>query len=165
MTKQDLKKLILEVYEEEMAEVKKKTVASKEPQKKDDSKVAKKVQVPTKKEEEPVNKVTKNFLNKIEDRKKVNKARGDTSDVNILDKVHKLLKRRVGQTLEESQIEEILSELNCEECCEESLDPVGKEDSDINNDGKVDGTDKYLLKRRKAVGDALKKAKNLKKKK
>ena len=33
----------------------------------------------------------------------------------------------------------------------EGLDPVGKEDYDINNDGKVDKTDKYLLKRRKAI--------------
>ena len=33
----------------------------------------------------------------------------------------------------------------------EGLDPVGKEDDDINNDGKVDKTDKYLLKRRQAV--------------
>jgi len=33
----------------------------------------------------------------------------------------------------------------------EGLDPVGKEDDDINNDGKVDKTDKYLSKRRKAV--------------
>ena len=33
----------------------------------------------------------------------------------------------------------------------EKLDPVGKEDSDINNDGKVDSTDKYLSKRRQAI--------------
>ena len=33
----------------------------------------------------------------------------------------------------------------------EGLDPVGKEDDDINNDGKVDKTDKYLSNRRKAV--------------
>jgi pyruvate/2-oxoglutarate dehydrogenase complex dihydrolipoamide acyltransferase (E2) component len=38
----------------------------------------------------------------------------------------------------------------------EALDPVGKEDKDINNDGKVDKTDKYLLKRRKAVAANLK---------
>lgn len=31
------------------------------------------------------------------------------------------------------------------------LDPVGKEDADVNNDGKVDNTDKYLKKRRKAI--------------
>jgi len=33
----------------------------------------------------------------------------------------------------------------------EGLDPVGKEDSDINNDGKKDKTDKYLANRRKAI--------------
>lgn len=37
------------------------------------------------------------------------------------------------------------------------LDPVGKEDADVNNDGKVDSTDKYLLKRRKAIAKAMKK--------
>jgi len=38
----------------------------------------------------------------------------------------------------------------------EGLDPVGKEDDDINNDGKVDKTDKYLSKRRKAVASNIK---------
>ena len=33
----------------------------------------------------------------------------------------------------------------------EKLDPVGKEDDDINNDKKVDSTDKYLVKRRQAI--------------
>ena len=36
-----------------------------------------------------------------------------------------------------------------------SLDPVGKEDADVNNDGKVNKTDKYLMKRRKAIGNAI----------
>jgi len=35
------------------------------------------------------------------------------------------------------------------------LDPVGKEDSDVNNDGKVDKTDKYLLHRREVRGKAI----------
>lgn len=35
------------------------------------------------------------------------------------------------------------------------LDPVGREDNDVNNDGKVDGTDTYLKKRRNAVGKAI----------
>ena len=35
------------------------------------------------------------------------------------------------------------------------LDPVGKEDKDIDNDGDHDKTDKYLLKRRKAIGKAI----------
>jgi pyruvate/2-oxoglutarate dehydrogenase complex dihydrolipoamide acyltransferase (E2) component len=38
----------------------------------------------------------------------------------------------------------------------EGLDPVGKEDDDINNDGKVDKTDKYLATRRKAVAANIK---------
>jgi hypothetical protein len=38
----------------------------------------------------------------------------------------------------------------------EALDPVGKEDADVDNDGKKNtNADKYLLKRRKAVGKAI----------
>ena len=37
----------------------------------------------------------------------------------------------------------------------EALDPVGKEDDDINNDGKVDKTDKYLKNRRDVVSKKL----------
>jgi len=40
---------------------------------------------------------------------------------------------------------------------EAKLDPVGKEDGDVNNDGKKDSTDSYLMKRRKAIGKAMKK--------
>ena len=38
----------------------------------------------------------------------------------------------------------------------EALDPVGKEDGDVNNDGKKDSSDKYLMKRRKAISKAIK---------
>jgi len=37
----------------------------------------------------------------------------------------------------------------------EALDPVGREDADIDNDGDTDKSDKYLHKRRKAIGKAL----------
>ena len=37
----------------------------------------------------------------------------------------------------------------------EAMDPVGQEDGDINNDGKKDGTDKYLKNRRDAIGKAI----------
>ena len=37
------------------------------------------------------------------------------------------------------------------------LDPVGKEDADIDNDGDVDDSDSYLKKRREAIGKAMKK--------
>ena len=38
----------------------------------------------------------------------------------------------------------------------EGLDPVGQEDKDIDNDGDHDKSDKYLAKRRKAIGKAMK---------
>ena len=38
---------------------------------------------------------------------------------------------------------------------EKKMDPVGQEDGDINNDGKKDSTDSYLMKRRKAIGKAI----------
>lgn len=42
----------------------------------------------------------------------------------------------------------------------EKMDPVGHEDEDINNDGKVDKTDKYLKKRRQAISAAIAKKKS-----
>ncbi len=39
----------------------------------------------------------------------------------------------------------------------EKLDPVGQEDDDVNNDGKVDKTDSYLKNRRKKIAKNIKK--------
>jgi hypothetical protein len=39
----------------------------------------------------------------------------------------------------------------------EGLDPVGKEDDDVNNDGKTDKSDDYLKNRRKAISASMKK--------
>lgn len=39
----------------------------------------------------------------------------------------------------------------------EELDPVGKEDEDIDNDGDADSSDKYLKNRRDAISSAMKK--------
>ena len=48
---------------------------------------------------------------------------------------------------------------------EKKLDPVGKEDGDVNNDGKKDSTDSYLMNRRNAIEKAMKdKGKTMKKK-
>jgi hypothetical protein len=41
----------------------------------------------------------------------------------------------------------------------EKLDPVGKADGDIDNDGDKDDSDKYLAKRRKAISKAITKDK------
>ena len=159
MTKEDLKQLIQEVYEEEMAETKKKGSAKEEPAKQAVKKVvapAKKVVAVSKKVEEPKNKITKNLVHHIEKQEKSNKARGDKTDADLFDKVGKLLKRHVGRTLEESDVEKMMEDMQCDECWEEGMDAVGKEDSDINNDGKTDGTDKYLKNRRKKIGQSIK---------
>lgn len=42
----------------------------------------------------------------------------------------------------------------------EAMDPVGKADADINNDGKVDSSDTYLHRRRKAISNAMKNRKS-----
>ena len=43
---------------------------------------------------------------------------------------------------------------------DEALDPVGKEDGDVDNDGDTDDSDRYLKKRRAAISKAIKKQKN-----
>ena len=40
---------------------------------------------------------------------------------------------------------------------EKKLDPVGKEDGDVDNDGDKDSSDSYLMKRRAAIKKAMKK--------
>ena len=47
-----------------------------------------------------------------------------------------------------SQYEQVVNEFK-------KLDPVGQEDADINNYGKKDRTDKYLMNRRKAIDKAI----------
>lgn len=75
--------------------------------------------------------------------------------------INQSLYSKVGKAFEQKKME-IASELfdePCSECGEnvqEELDPVGKEDGDINNDGIKNKTDKYLLNRRKAIGRAIK---------
>jgi hypothetical protein len=171
MTKEDLKQLVLEVYEEEMAEAKKKGAAKEEPKGEKLNKATKPTK-PTKPsktdtEKEPVGKVTKSLVHNIEKQEKSNKFKGDTDDAKLLGRIGSMLKRHVGKTLEEADVDKMLEEMECDECWEEgykeeSLDPVGKEDADINNDGKVDGTDKYLKNRREKIGQAIK-GKNTKK--
>ena len=156
MTKEDLKKLILEVYEEEMSEASKKSAGKEEPKKEAPKAAVKKASAPAKKVAEPAGKVTKNLVHHIEKQEKSNKAKGDKTDADLFDKVGKLLKRHVGRTLEEADVEKMMEDMQCEECYEEGMDAVGKEDADINNDGKTDGTDKYLKNRRKKIGQSIK---------
>ena len=54
------------------------------------------------------------------------------------------------------QIRKMSARMDKEKTQKEGLDPVGKEDGDVNNDGKKNKTDKYLMNRRKAIGSAIK---------
>ena len=58
---------------------------------------------------------------------------------------------------EEQAIRTIISNQIAElkEAAKKKLDPVGKEDKDIDNDGDHDKSDKYLLNRRKTVSKAM----------
>ena len=55
------------------------------------------------------------------------------------------------------QIRKMSARMDKEKTQKEGLDPVGQEDGDIDNDGDKDKSDKYLAKRRKAIGKAMKK--------
>lgn len=71
----------------------------------------------------------------------------------------KLGKRaRLAMTLRKLKEEADLTEEQLADINEmlEALDPVGQEDADIDNDGDVDSTDKYLKNRRNAIGTAMK---------
>ena len=66
-----------------------------------------------------------------------------------------LKKIRATNTGAGSQYEQVMNEFKMTPKKGKSMDPVGQEDGDINNDGKKDGTDKYLASRRKAIGKAI----------
>ena len=63
---------------------------------------------------------------------------------------------KYAQFIAEQQKKLSVSGTNPVNLIEKKLDPVGKEDSDVNNDGKVDTTDKYLKNRRNVISSKLK---------
>lgn len=71
---------------------------------------------------------------------------------------------KYAQFIAEQQKKLSVSGTNPVNLIEKKLDPVGKEDSDVNNDGKVDTTDKYLKNRRNVISSKLKEEADDKKK-
>lgn len=55
------------------------------------------------------------------------------------------------------KIDAMLDEAIVAQLQEKKMDPVGKADADIDNDGDVDSSDEYLHKRRKAIKKAMEK--------
>ena len=63
--------------------------------------------------------------------------------------------KRLGTFPTKSAAEKQLKAIEINKHKNEALDPVGKEDNDVNNDGKADLTDKYLTKRREAISQNI----------
>ena len=82
----------------------------------------------------------------------------DSKDINNTAKAFtKTAREMVGmQHRLESLYEDLGNKLGRYYDLGEALDPVGKEDGDIDNDGDKDATDKYLMNRRKAISKAIK---------
>lgn len=75
----------------------------------------------------------------------------------LKDKVSPAFYNKVRSLINKNDLAKAEEFLNRIKATKEALDPVGKEDSDINNDGKVDKTDKYLQNKRDAVAKAMQK--------
>ena len=76
---------------------------------------------------------------------------------------YKITKKRLAEIIKE-EYESLLKESLAQDSIEmdeedyeieEKLDPVGQEDGDVDNDGDEDESDKYLKKRRAAIGKAM----------
>ena len=97
----------------------------------------------------PLNDISKVYLQQI-----ANEGTMDIKGFAIPKSEQDAAKKRVMDKTKKKQMEKGISSAGY---TKEGLDPVGKEDGDVNNDGKKDSTDKYLMKRRKAIAGAMKK--------
>lgn len=91
-------------------------------------------------------------------------------DMKKIDKAHDLIKSVYDSVfynvdyeddemeIDEELMERVFFDLELEEE-EKKLDPVGKADADIDNDGDVDDSDDYLHNRRKTIKKAIKNTK------
>ena len=60
--------------------------------------------------------------------------------------------------ISDSLADSVMSVLKEKKTDSSQLDPVGKEDGDVDNDGDTDSSDKYLKKRRTAISKAIRKS-------
>jgi len=75
------------------------------------------------------------------------------------EKIFKGMKKAKGEfkKLYGKDAESVMYATTTKRAMDEELDPVGKEDNDIDNDGDVDKSDKYLANRRKTIAKNIKK--------
>ena len=86
------------------------------------------------------------------------KRAGEKSSAYLSGRAVKVCKGQMkGEAIDEDALKKSKNNYAMYHSTTEAMDPVGKEDDDINNDGKVDKTDKYLANRRKAISKNIKK--------
>jgi hypothetical protein len=89
-------------------------------------------------------KKTKNSYTRDVTREKLNKLRANPN-IDI----------EMSEYRKDSEIERTRGALTARVAAGKGLDPVGQEDGDVDNDGDKDKSDKYLMKRRGAIGNAI----------
>ena len=166
MTKKDLKKLIQEVYKEVASEPKAEKAKAEKPksapaaEKPAVKKVAKVVKAAAPKSEDP-GKITKSFVKTIDTHSDKNKFAGDKGDADLFGKIKKILTPYVGRRLEESDLDKVMEEMECEECYEEGAKP---DFLDLDKDGnKKEPMKKAAMdaKTSKKLKEIIEKAKNI----
>ena len=166
MTKEDLKKLIQEVYKEVASEPKAEKAKAEKPksapaaEKPAVKKVAKVVKAVAPKAEDP-NKITKSFVKTIDKHGDKNKFAGDKGDADLFGKIKKILTPYVGRRLEESDLDKVMEEMECEECYEEGAKP---DFLDLDKDGNKNEPMKKAAmdaKTSKKLKEIIEKAKNI----
>ena len=89
-------------------------------------------------------KKTKNSYTRDVTREKLNKLRANPN-IDI----------EMSEYRKDYEIERTKGALTARVAAGKGLDPVGQEDGDVDNDGDKDKSDKYLMKRRGAIGNAI----------
>jgi hypothetical protein len=166
MTKEDLKQLIQEVYEEVATEAKAEKSKAEKPKSEPKAekpavkKVAKAVKAAAPKAEDP-SKITKTFVKTIDKHSDKNKFAGDKGDADLFGKIKKILTPYVGRRLEEADIDKMMEYMECEECYEEGAKP---DFLDLDKDGnKKEPMKKAAMdaKTSKKLKEIIEKAKNI----
>jgi len=80
---------------------------------------------------------------------------GFDAEKRITGRAINMAKKLAEQDMEQNKLREMVKAALMKPM-DEKMDPVGREDADINNDGKVDKTDKYLASRRDAIAKNMK---------
>ena len=84
------------------------------------------------------------------------KPKPGDDEAHVVGDKKKIMKFMLSRGMSKDDVIDVHPELKEESIEEKKLDPVGKADADIDNDGDTDSSDEYLHKRRAAIKKAMK---------